>query len=244
VAREIEVLSGWVAEARSRTLALAASLAGAELLGPRLAIVNPPLWELGHVAWFQERWALRHALGRAPLRADGDTLYDSGAVPHGARWDLPLPPLEATVALLRAVAGAVREALPALPPEGRYFVELSVLHEDMHAEAMAFTRQTLGYAAPALPSAAAPPEGGGDLPGDARVPGGTFLLGATPDEPWVFDNEKWAHAAAVSPFSIARAPVTQAAYAAFVEEGGYRRRELWSEEGWAWREAAGAEAPV
>ncbi len=48
----------------------------------------------------------------------------------------------------------------------------------------------------------------------------------------------------VGPFAIARAPVTQAEFAAFVDDGGYRRRELWSEDGWAWREQARAEHPV
>lgn len=245
MAREVEVLSGWVAEARARTLALAAAIADAELIGPRLAIVNPPLWELGHVAWFQERWVLRHALGHPPLRADADALWDSSAVPHDTRWSLPLPARADTLALLREVAGAVRDALPALRPEALELVELSVLHEDMHAEAMAFTRQTLGLVAPALaPGAAPPPQGGGDLPGDARVPGGTFLLGSAAGEPWAFDNERQAHPVEVAPFAIARAPVTQAAFAAFVGEAGYRRRELWSEGGWAWREAAGAEAPL
>lgn len=257
--REVELLSTWVDDARRRTLELARSLRGGDLLGPKLPIVNPPLWELGHVGWFQERWVLRHAARRASLRADADALYDSIAIPHDTRWSLPLPTLEDTEAYLRATRAAVLEAAARLPPEDRYFVELSVLHEDMHAEAMAFSRQTLGWAAPPLSRVGAPgggargPDdprdvagraGGGDHPGDARVPGGAFTLGSTADEPFVFDNEKWAHPVQVSPFSIARAPVTQAAYAAFVDEGGYRRRELWSEAGWAWRLSAGAEAPV
>jgi iron(II)-dependent oxidoreductase len=78
---------------------------------------------------------------------------------------------------------------------------------------------------------------------DAEIPGGRFLLGSTADEPFVFDNEKWAHEVELRPFAIARAPVTQAAFAEFVDEGGYRRRDLWSHAGWAWREAARAEGP-
>ncbi len=242
--REAAHLSSWIGDARRRTLDLARSLREGELLGPQLPIVNPPLWELGHVAWFQERWVLRHAAGRTPLRGDVDSLYDSIAIPHDARWSLPLPSLEDTVAYLRATSAAWAEAAARLSPEDRYFVELAVLHEDMHAEAMAFSRQTLGWAAPSLSGAATAAAGGGDLPGDAPVPGGAFVLGSRADEPFVFDNEKWAHEVALAPFSIARAPVTQAAYAAFVDEGGYRRRELWSDVGWAWRAGAGAEAPV
>src|SRR5436309_2756582 len=84
-------LADWVRDARQRTFDLVADLRDDQLLGPRLRIVNPLLWEIGHLAWFQEKWVLRHALGRPPLRADGDALYDSAAVPHDSRWDLPLP---------------------------------------------------------------------------------------------------------------------------------------------------------
>jgi iron(II)-dependent oxidoreductase len=75
------------------------------------------------------------------------------------------------------------------------------------------------------------------------VPGGSFLLGASREEPFVFDNEKWAHRLEVRPFAIARAPVTQGEFLAFVEEGGYARPELWSEAGWRWRDEQKARAP-
>src|SRR3989454_9424331 len=94
------VLSRQLQDARRHTRALTQDLDGSQLFGPKLAIVNPVLWELGHVAWFQERWCLR-------LRADetlsesilegADALYDSAAVAHDTRWDLPLPDLRATL---------------------------------------------------------------------------------------------------------------------------------------------------
>jgi gamma-glutamyl hercynylcysteine S-oxide synthase len=240
-----EELAGWIEDARGRTLALASTLGPEALLGPRLAIVNPPLWELGHVGWFQERWILRHAGGHGPLRADGDALYDSAKIPHDARWTLPLPSLAETLAYLAEVQRAALEALRR--GADPYFARLAVFHEDMHFEAMAFTRQTLGAAAPPVERAAPadpPGAGAGAHPGDAHVPGGTFLLGASRDEPFVFDNEKWGHPVELSPFSIARAPVTQSEFAAFVDDGGYRRRELWSAPGWQWREGVGADRPV
>ncbi|ACG72896.1 protein of unknown function DUF323 [Anaeromyxobacter sp. K] len=234
------ILSAWVRDARARTLGLAASLPADGLLGPRLAIVNPPLWELGHVAWFQERWVLRHAAGRPPLRAGADALYDSTAIPHDVRWDLPLPSLEETIGYL----GEVEAGVLALLERGEadpYFVRLSVFHEDMHWEAMAFSRQTLGWPAPpGLPAAAA----GAGPEGDAALPGGTFRLGAAAGDGFVFDNEKWAHPVELRPFRIARAPVTEARFAEFVDDGGYRRRALWSAAGWRWREAEGAEHPA
>src|SRR5438046_5233986 len=84
-------LADWLADAGRRTTDLIADLGDDQLIGPRLAATNPPLWELGHLAWFAEKWVLRHAGRRPPLRADADGLYDSAAVPHAARWDLPLP---------------------------------------------------------------------------------------------------------------------------------------------------------
>ncbi len=70
------------------------------------------------------------------------------------------------------------------------------------------------------------------------------MLGAFHDEPFVFDNEKWAHAVELEPFGIARAPVTQSEFAAFVDDRGYLQSEFWSEAGWRWREEARAEHPV
>jgi iron(II)-dependent oxidoreductase len=75
------------------------------------------------------------------------------------------------------------------------------------------------------------------LPGDVEIPGGTFVIGATPDFPFVFDNEKWAHTVAIKPFRIARAPVTNGEFLAFLEDGGYRNAQFWSAEGWRWLES-------
>jgi iron(II)-dependent oxidoreductase len=241
-------LADWVRDARRRTVELIADLTDEQLLGPRLAILNPLLWEIGHVAWFQEFWVLRHAAGQSPLRPDGDALYNSATVPHDTRWDLLLPSRADTLAYLMAVRDRVLQRLSGRQPDEQdvYFIRLAVFHEDMHTEAFTYTRQTLGYAAPSqLRSDGAVATDVASLPpGDALVPGGTFALGATPDEPFVFDNENWAHPVPVPPFAIARMAVTQAEYAAFVEDGGYRRPECWSEEGWRWREDVRAEHPV
>src|SRR6478736_9336918 len=64
-------------EARHRTRRLTEDLSSTELMGQKLEIVNPTLWELGHIAWFHEYWTLRQAAGRAPLIERGDRLWDS-----------------------------------------------------------------------------------------------------------------------------------------------------------------------
>jgi iron(II)-dependent oxidoreductase len=207
--------------------------------------VNPLLWEIGHVAWFQERWALRHLRKEKPLLEGGDALYDSAAVAHDTRWDLLLPSRAQTLQYMETVLERVVERLGATQSDEEtvYFHLLATFHEDMHDEAITYTRQTLGYPAPRLNNSSQPVEGG-FLEGDVEVPGGTFQLGATPDLGFVFDNEKWAHAVIVKPFRIARAAVTNAAFAEFVEAGGYGESKWWSETGWSWRQSARAESPV
>jgi iron(II)-dependent oxidoreductase len=239
-------LSQQLQDARRRTRALTDDLDGPQLLGPKLAIVNPVLWELGHVAWFQERWCLRlrpdESLSESFL-AGADALYDSSAVAHDTRWDLPLPSLGATLAYQDRVLDKVLAKIEREPEDEwfRYFVRLALFHEDMHAEAFHYTRQTLGFSDPLAPASGEGSEA--KVRGDAELPGGAFSLGASRNTGFHFDNEKWAHPVELRPFRIARAPVTNGEYLEFVREGGYQRREWWSEEGWRWREEAGALAP-
>jgi len=237
-------------EARGRTLGLVADLEDDQLFGPHLDIINPLLWEIGHVAWFQEKWSLRHLRGAPPLLEEADALYDSFAVTHDTRWDLPLIDRQGTLAYMQQVLDRVVEQLVDardLSSEDIYFHWLPLLHEDMHGEAFAYTRQTLEYPAPS-PEVYGPrpeaPNGAEPLPGDAELEGGPFLLGARPDLPFVFDNEKWAHALEVAPFAIARTAVSQGEFRAFVEDGGYARQGCWSPTGWQWRLEHDAQQPL
>lgn len=238
-------LIDWIADARARTLALIDGLNHEQLMGPRLAIVNPLRWEIGHAAYFYEYWVLRQHLGEAPARADVDRLYDSITIAHDDRWDLPLPALPDTLAYMQGVLQRVSDRLRSGPDAQRdYLAQYAVHHEDMHTEAFAYTRQTLAYPAPAIGTAPDPAWHAGGLAGDVAIPGGTFQLGALPDQGFVFDNEKWAHPVEVAPFRIARAAVSNRDYLAFVEAAGYRRQEYWDAAGWQWRAASGLEHPV
>lgn len=246
-------VADWTRDARQRTLDLIVDLDDRQLLGPYVETVNPLLWEIGHVAWFQEKWVLRHFAKQAPVRADADALYDSMAIAHDTRWDLPLPARGETLEYMQQVHERVLARLEQQPSNDETFLHLMALfHEDMHTEAFLINRQCWGFAKPKWSSPSGPPRQShgeiakekGPLAGDVEIPGGTFLLGATFDEPFVFDNEKWAHEVQLAPFKMARAPVTQSEFVAFVEDGGYQRRALWSEAGWSWREKSQAEHPV
>jgi len=231
-------------EFRGRTLDLVVDLNDEQMIGPRLATVNPPLWEIGHVAWFTEFWILRHLKKQKPIIENGDQLYNSADVAHNTRWQLLLPSLQKTRRYLDEVidrcAGYIDRNFE-LTPEELYFYLLATFHESMHAEALAYTRQTLGYPAPRLASNQSPhSSSGGSFPGDVDIPGGTVLIGATRDFPFVFDNEKWAHTVKIKAFRIARAPVTNDQFLAFVEDGGYRKSHFWSQAGWQWLQSGGA----
>ena len=210
--------------AREHTRRVADDLSGERELGPMLAIVNPPRWEIGHVGWFQEFWCLRGGSEtRSSILPNADALYNSATVPHDSRWSLPLPSFADTIAYRDGVLDRLVSRLEKVDP---YFVELAVRHELMHAEAFHYTRQTLGY--PGLPEKSRPVVGEGDL----ECASGVFRLGARTGEGFAFDNEKWSHPLVLEPFRIARRPVSYGEYREFAEppyckDGMVRRFDKW-----------------
>jgi len=242
-----ELLAAELRLSREHLTRITTGLDGDRLLGPMLAIVNPPLWELGHVAWFQEFWCLRRDADGGvadSILPGGDALYDSARVAHDTRWDLPLPSLASTLAYQAEVLERVLARIEREPGNRdlHYFVQLATFHEDMHAEAFRYTRQTLGYEDPCDGGAAAACAAALRTE-DVELPGGAFALGAAPGGDFVFDNEKWSHEVTIRPFRMARAPVTNARFLEFVDAGGYSRREWWDGDGWAWRERERLQAP-
>jgi ergothioneine biosynthesis protein EgtB len=248
-------------EARERTLELVVDLNDEQMIGPRFAIVNPLRWEIAHMSWFQEYWVLRHLRGLEPIWNEADQLYDSAHIAHDTRWDLPLPTKTETIDYMQRILERVVEQTATNPVhdvsgyDEAYFLQLALFHEDMHAEAITYTRQTLGYPAPRITiardalqtitaSESRDSEETNERLGDAEIPGGVFLFGSDPGAHFVFDNEMRAHPVEVKPFSISRTAVTNAEFASFVNDGGYQRREFWDERGWHWRESVGAAHPV
>src|SRR5262252_3731756 len=174
-------------DARRVELELAEGLSEAQMLGTRQHFVEPPIWEIGHVGWFQEYWILRHLDGVPSLLPGSDGIYDSFNVSYTRRWEHRFPSREATLAY---IAEVLRRSIDRLDsrqpsPSEAYFYTLAALHEDMHAENLTLIRQTLGYPRPPLssvdPAAAAPPIDHAYQPRDVEVRGGTFMLGASPN---------------------------------------------------------------
>ncbi|THC46318.1 ergothioneine biosynthesis protein EgtB [Massilia sp. Mn16-1_5] len=237
-------------DARRHTLALFDALAAAGYDRPAqlpcLPILNPPLWELGHVAWFAEWFVLREARGTRPgdacgpsLLAHGDALFDSNTVGHDARWTLDLPSPDALGTYCRDVLEAIRERLAHTPGDDTalYPYRLALAHEDMHGEALLYTMQTLGVAAPLSFPAKAP------AAGEIAFIGGDFLRGGEQSSGFVFDNERPATHCHVAPFTIDAGLVTNEDFLRFVHADGYNRPQYWSEEGRAWLAQTGRRAP-
>ncbi len=207
---------------------------------PYLATINPPLWELGHTAWFCEWFVLREAQSSHPAAAQrhgllqcGDDWFDSNTVPHRARWTLALPSAGALKTYCHEVLDRTLDKLgrAAAHDSALYPYRLALAHEDMHGEALWYTMQTLGVAPPPALLRRAPDH----TPGvDIGYPGGTLLLGSGNDGGFVFDNERLAHAHHVAPFRIDATLVGNAQYADFVDDGGYQQRQFWSAAGSAW----------
>ncbi len=216
---------------------------------PYLPIINPPLWELGHVVWFTEWFILRGApaseLAMAQDRSilhDGDRWFDSSRVAHTSRWTLDLPDTPTIKKYAHDVLNRILDRLAKLPNDAKalYPYRLALAHEDMHGEAFAYTLQTLGLAAwPQLAArtiALAPPR-------DLSFAGGAYITGSTDTDEFIFDNEKWAHQIILPAFSIASTLVSNAQYKNFIRDGGYEKLQFWNEAGRAWLAATQRTAP-
>jgi iron(II)-dependent oxidoreductase len=222
--------------ARRRTEELLEPLSDEQLTRQISPVQSPLVWDLAHVGHFEELWLLRRVAGRSAVSPEYDDLYDSFAHARGERGRLPILPPEAARAYVGEVREAVLELLPELPLDdgdplldGGFVVGMVAKHELQHTETMA---QTLVLAGLPGPPPQGPPEVGAS--GEVTVPGGPFTLGST--DPWAYDNERPAHLVELPPFRIDRALVTNAEYAAFLDDGAAAPP--------GWDPAAPARAPV
>jgi iron(II)-dependent oxidoreductase len=238
-------LANAIQESRANTLALFDCFAAVGLDEPRnvplLSVINPPLWELGHLSWFAEWYILREAQSSDPTSAvcnsmltKGDDWFDSNTVPHRQRWSLGLPNTGSLKTYCHEVHDRVLDRLSRMASEDAalYPYRLALAHEDMHGEAFAYTLQTLRVAPPAALAAHATPSW---AQGEIRFSGGTFSMGSDPTAPgFIFDNEKAAHPVRVAAFTMDATLVSNAQYGEFVADGGYQNPAFWSPAGRAW----------
>ncbi|MFF5259086.1 ergothioneine biosynthesis protein EgtB [Actinomadura viridis] len=250
-----ELIAGELGAVRDRSLGLTTgALEEAELTAQVSPLMSPLVWDLAHVGNYEELWLLRAAAGVEPMRPEIDGLYDAFEHPRAERPSLPLLPPGEARAYISAVRARVLDSLgsvrfdPADPlTSGGFVYGMVVQHEHQHDETMLATHQ-LRKGAPALfdppgeaPRAAGP---GADTPdGEVLVAAGPFEMGTSGD-PWAYDNERPGHLVDLPAYYIDVEPVTNAAYIAFMEAGGYGEPGLWDPRGWEWRCRSGKRAPA
>lgn len=207
---------------------------------PYSHIINPPLWEFGHLAWFAEWYVLREAASSAPdaarspsLLTCGDAWFDSNTVAHQTRWNLALASTGALKTYCHEVLDRCIDKLSRCDDSDQtlYPYRLVLAHEDMHGEALLATLQTLDVGlSPALPLAAARSWAQGSI----GFPGGTFSMGSPADNGFVFDNEKSAHPIQLARYSIDSTLVSCRQFREFIDDGGYDKSQYWSHAGHSW----------
>ena len=235
-------------EARRQTMALVSGLGDAQLERSYSHLMSPLVWDLGHIAAYEELW-LAHRLGGEPLaHPELSARYDAFETPRAERVDIDYLRGEECRAYMLAVRDRVRAlALRDGVGDGEIH-ELVVRHERQHNETML---QTLNLARlegwrPAGSIAGRFSGGFGvrasglDL---VDVPGGEFEVGAGQDG-FAYDNERPRHEIELGAFAIGRTAVTNGDWLEFVRDGGYERREWWSEDGWTWRREEEARQPM
>jgi iron(II)-dependent oxidoreductase len=216
---------------RKRTLALIAHLSDADLERVIDPIMSPLVWDLGHIAAYEDLW-LNHRFADEPLlHPELAAFYDAFETPRAARGDIEILARADALDYLAQVRQRVFDAAARLGTDP-VLHELVLRHEMQHTETM---RQCMALGG-LLPHGEPRLRGvGGPDDEFVTIAGGTFAIGAD-GEGFAYDNERPRHAVDIPAFQIARRPVTNASWRHFCEGGGYVRREWWSDEGWAWKE--------
>ena len=215
---------------RERTVGLVAHLGAADLERQIDPLMSPLVWDLGHIAAYEDLWLVHRFAGRPLLRPELTAVYDAFETPRSVRGQIELLDAGEAFAYLDHVRARTLAVLGALGPHP-VLHELVLRHELQHTETMRQAMRLGGLLAPGEPPDV--PLGGEDA--WVEVPGGAFLMGAGPDG-FSYDNERPRHGADLKRFRIGRTPITNGTWLTFTEGGGYVRREWWTDEGWAWKE--------
>jgi iron(II)-dependent oxidoreductase len=250
-----ELLSLALIDARNHTLRwLAAFEPQLASLAP-VADVDPPLWLVGHAAWFQEYWVARNVQRHRGEQADrsgprlasieprADDVFDPACHDRAQRWRMPLPDAPALRHYLAQTLDTTLELLGGAADNDAalYVYRLALRREDIVAEALAAAAQALQLQTP--------PADSPWLPRPARAARDAlwfgaqrFMLGSARGG-LVPPNERCTHEVQVLEFEIDAQALSWARYAEFVADGGYDDARWWGAEGWAWVQAEGRRVP-
>lgn len=243
-----EQIAALLEEARRRTLLLVSSLSDEDLHRQHDALMSPIIWDLGHIAHFEELWLTRNLEGKIEF-SEMPGLYNPFEHPRATRASLALPSLAEMKARMSEIRERVLERLesqrfdegnPLL--KGALVYHMVLQHEYQHNETILQTLQLKLGEPFHPPKRFAIPPGTGESARTVLFPGGAVTIG-TDDAGWSYDNERPRHEVRLAPFRIDVFPVTNGEYAEFIDDGGYDDGRLWSEAGREWLAQSGARAP-
>jgi ergothioneine biosynthesis protein EgtB len=240
-------------DVREATLALASSLSADDCQLQSMPDASPTKWHLAHTSWFFETFLLNpHLPGYRNFDPAYAVLFNSYYVGVGDRHPRPQRglisrPSVGDVYAYRAYVDAGIAALltSTALPSAFALIELGIHHEQQHQELVLMDIQ---HAFSCNPNEPAYGEGFEPVPAAAKrrwlpCPGGLYMIGYEGDG-FSFDNELSRHRVWLEPFDIADTLVTAGEYLTFIEDGGYRRPELWLSDGWAAVETFGWTSPL
>ncbi len=212
---------------------------------------RPLVWHLAHIGVFESYWLGQKVLGEPAPDERYERVFDPIRTPREESKDLPRR--GEMEDYLRRVREATLRCLDAYDFDsedpllsGGYLPRLVLEHERQHQETLAYLFQMLDPSKKTRPDTegAELPTSAGALSGTVEVSAGRFTMGADARASFAYDNERPAHEVFVPAFRMSRQLTTNAEYEVFVREGGYERREFWSEEGWQRREQEGWSHPL
>jgi len=212
---------------------------------------SPVGWHFGHIGMTEESWVREQAL-RQPCRDEKLRFLFANIPDNPKDARVHLPSRAEIVAYLAATRERTFQALAEtdldtedpLLADG-YAWEFAHQHECQHQETIVELLQLIAQRTEPHPEEAffgSEESHAESAPMEMRlVPGGVFTMGS--NHRHVYDNEQNAHTVKVASFTLDEKPVTSAQWLQFLRAGGYKRPDLWTPEGWQWREQENATAP-
>jgi ergothioneine biosynthesis protein EgtB len=213
------------------------------------------IFYLGHLEAFDWNLIARRAFGIEPFHPSLDKLFAFGIDPIGG--GLPDEPASdwPDAATVRSYNERVRATLDDClagarrPSDGTDLdgaLHMAIEHRLMHAETLAYLLHQLPHEAKVPQRSMPVPRAGETAAGtrDVTIPAGYATLGRGRDERgFGWDNEFDRFRVHVPEFSIDSRKVSNGRFLEFLRDGGYERRELWSDAAWDWKTREGVRHP-
>ena len=255
-AQKAATLADRFEEVRARTEWLCEPLETEDYVVSSMPDVSPTKWHLAHTSWFFETFVLApHLPSYVSPNPKYSFLFNSYYVQAGERHCraqrglVTRPTVEEVYAYRAHVDEAMQELLARIAGDTRHpaapIIELGLHHEQQHQELMLTDIKHVFWTNPMRPTYRSARTSGRVAPPLRwhAVPEGLRTIGHAGGG-FAFDNESPEHRVFVDGFRIASRLVTNGEYRAFIEDGGYRRPDLWLSNGWATIRDRKWEAPL